>query len=83
MRLGNCKGICYKYKVEKGNNASGRYADGQKRCQSCDLFMRWDGRFCPCCGTRLRSKPRNTKYKESFRKEHELGFLIEQANRGF
>jgi hypothetical protein len=22
---------------------SGRYANGQKRCQICELFIRWDG----------------------------------------
>jgi hypothetical protein len=28
-----CKGICIHHK------ASGRYATGHKRCQTCDLFM--------------------------------------------
>ncbi|MGB6532199.1 MAG: hypothetical protein WBF33_29185, partial [Candidatus Nitrosopolaris sp.] len=41
----------------------GRYATGQKRCQVCEVFLEWDGLFCPCCGNRLRTKPRNMKYK--------------------
>jgi len=28
--------------------------------------MQWKGIFCPCCGYRLRSKPRNGKYKEKY-----------------
>jgi hypothetical protein len=56
-----CKGICIRYK------ASGRYATGRKRCQQCDLFIEWDGLRCPCCGYKLRTRPRNfskTKLRE-------------------
>ena len=56
-----CKGICIDHK------ALGRYAIGSKRCQICDLFMQWDGVFCPCCGSRLRVGPRNTKNKAKLR----------------
>src|ERR1051325_6303315 len=52
-----CKGICIHYK------ASSRYATGRKRCQTCDLFMQWDGVFCPCCGSRLGIGPRNIEDK--------------------
>ena len=40
----SCKGICVRYK------ASARYANGHKHCKVCDLFIKWDGLFCPCCG---------------------------------
>ena len=56
-----CKGICIHHK------ASGRYANGHKRCQTCDLFVEWDGVFCPCCGSRLRIGPRNIKDKAKLR----------------
>ena len=56
-----CKGICIHHK------ASGRYANGHKRCQICDLFIKWDGVFCPCCGYRLRIGPRNIKDKAKLR----------------
>ncbi|HKX82085.1 MAG TPA: hypothetical protein VJL54_07490, partial [Nitrososphaera sp.] len=46
---------------------SGRYASGQKRCQICEIFIKWDGLWCPCCGYRLRTKPRNLKYKAKLR----------------
>ncbi|HEU4605648.1 MAG TPA: hypothetical protein VFS46_05360, partial [Nitrososphaera sp.] len=46
---------------------SGRYASGQKGCQICEIFIKWDGLWCPCCGYRLRTKPRNLKYKAKLR----------------
>jgi hypothetical protein len=35
--------------------------------------MKWDGAWCPCCGCRVRTKPRNSKFKQKLkitRKEH-------------
>lgn len=45
----------------------GRYASGQKRCQICEIFIKHDGLWCPCCGYRLRTKPRNLKYKSKMK----------------
>ncbi len=56
-----CKGICIRDK------ASGRYIYGHKRCQQCEIFIKCNGVRCPCCGYKLRSKPRNfsnTKLRE-------------------
>ncbi len=61
-----CKGICIRHKAAKPVGA-GRYASGQKRCQICEIFMSWEANFCPCCGYRLRGKPRNLKYKTKLR----------------
>lgn len=61
-----CKGVCESYRALK-NSSGARYADGQKRCQGCEIFIKWDGIFCPCCGRRLRLKPRNKIYKEKLR----------------
>jgi hypothetical protein len=36
---------------------------GQKRCQVCEIYLDWQGTWCPCCGYRLRIRPRNGKYK--------------------
>jgi hypothetical protein len=46
---------------------TGRYASGQRRCQICEIFIKWEGLWCPCCGYRLRTKPRNLKYKAKLR----------------
>ncbi|NAL76926.1 hypothetical protein DYY65_01525 [Nitrososphaera sp. AFS] len=66
-----CKGICIRHKASKPVG-SGRYSTGQKRCQVCEIFLKWDGLWCPCCGYRLRTKPRNLKYKAKLRARREI-----------
>ena len=61
-----CKGLCICYK------AVGRYINGHKRCQICNLFIKWDGFFCPCCSCRLRVGPRNIKDKAKLRKQKKI-----------
>lgn len=73
MRDMVCKGICIRHKALKPVG-DGRYAKGQKRCQVCEIFLNWDGLWCPCCGYRLRTKPRNIKYKA---KLHENKKVVE------
>jgi hypothetical protein len=66
-----CKGICVRHKAMKPIGI-GRYSTGQKRCQICEIFLKWDGLWCPCCGYRLRTKPRNLKYKAKLRSRKEI-----------
>jgi len=61
-----CKGICPRYQASKPIKG-GRYANGQRRCQICEIFVKWEGLWCPCCSYRLRTKPRNIKYKAKLR----------------
>ena len=61
-----CKDRCLPFKAEKPIGI-GRYASGQKRCQTCEIFLIYAGLWCPCCGCRLRTKPRNTLYKQKLR----------------
>lgn len=61
-----CKGVCDRYKAQKPQSGS-RYAQGQKRCQTCSIYITWEGIWCPCCTYRLRSKPRGKVYKEKLR----------------
>lgn len=61
-----CKNECVKYKAAKPLGM-GRYEAGQRRCQICEIYMWWDGNFCPCCGYRVRGKPRARKYKKILR----------------
>jgi len=64
-----CKGQCKLHQAfrNKGKFTTGRYSEGQKRCQRCEIYLWWDGIFCPCCNTRLRTKPRNMKFKAKYR----------------
>ena len=57
-----CRGICSRHKAMRPSTGK-RYLIGQKRCQVCQIFINWPGFFCPCCGYRLRNKPRNKKYR--------------------
>ena len=74
-----CKGICTRYKAQKPVG-TGRYASGQRRCQICEIFIKWEGLWCPCCGYRLRTKPRNLKYKAKLRARVEANAAEAQAN---
>lgn len=60
-----CNDICQNYKAKKPKQG-GRYEDGQKRCNSCNIYIKYDGLFCPCCNLRLRMSSRYTKFKEKF-----------------
>ena len=73
-----CKGICTRYKAQKPVG-TGRYASGQRRCQICEIFIKWEGLWCPCCGYRLRTKPRNLKYKAKLRARVEADSIAEKA----
>ncbi|MGH9951180.1 MAG: hypothetical protein ACRD5J_06110, partial [Nitrososphaeraceae archaeon] len=65
VRLVVCKGICVSHRALRPHGTeTGRYVQGQKRCQICCMFINWNGLHCPCCGTRLRLKPRIMKLKE-------------------
>jgi hypothetical protein len=54
-----CKGICIRHQAVRPLDGY-RDSNGQKRCRVCDLFIKWDGVKCPCCGmtlsTRLHSR---------------------------
>jgi hypothetical protein len=58
-----CKGTCFRHRASKPVH-HGRYASGQKRCQGCEIFIKWDGLWYPCCGNRLRLRPRNLTDKK-------------------
>jgi len=71
-----------RYKAQKPVG-TGRYASGQRRCQICEIFIKWEGLWCPCCGYRLRTKPRNLKYKAKLRARVEADSIEAKATTGF
>ncbi len=73
-----CKGICVRYKAQKPVG-TGRYASGQRRCQICEIFIKWEGLWCPCCGQRLRTTPRNLKSKAKLRARFEADSIEAKA----
>ena len=67
-----CKGICIRHKV------SGRYVNGHKRCQHCNLFIKWEELLCPCCGYKLRIGPRHSKFKAKLTEQK----MIQESQKG-
>ena len=65
-----CKDKCVTYKASKPFG-EGRYASGQSRCSMCVIYINYAGIFCPCCGSRLRKKPRSLKYKTKLQQAKE------------
>ena len=79
-----CKGICIRHKASSNN-----YANRQKRCQVCELFIKWDGIYCPCCRYRLRTKPRcrltkprNVVFKRRLTEANTITVLTPRADKG-
>ncbi len=62
-----CRGICTRYRFKKDAFSRQVYSDGASRCQTCTIFIKWDGMNCPCCGMKLRKTPRNKQGKEAMR----------------
>lgn len=69
FRKGLCKNKCLAFKATKPVNGA-RYASGQVRCQTCEIFLTPEGvkdnLHCKCCNFRVRSRPRNSAYKERY-----------------
>lgn len=60
-----CVYKCLKYKAPH-EIKNKRYQSGQKYCYQCNIFMIWDGVWCPCCNHKLRTTPRSRKNKVEF-----------------
>ena len=69
-----CYGICIRHKGSRG------YATGNKRCNRCDLFIKWEGLWCPCCGYKLRTRPRLSKFKAKLREQTQIAEDKEAKN---
>ena len=69
--MGICKGICVSHKAKK-KAGDLRYVIGHKFCIDCQIFMKWEGIYCPCCGIKLRTKPRRSRSKHLYRKSVEV-----------
>lgn len=59
----HCNNSCIQYKAKANTYEGGRYEQGQKRCHQCEIYINWEGLWCPCCGYLLRTKPRSKKTK--------------------
>ena len=62
-----CKDSCKQYRAKVPANRV-RYANGQKFCSVCKVYVIQDDIRCLCCGTKLRTRPRTTQGKKTFSK---------------
>lgn len=61
-----CRGICQRYKASFNVYKGGHYAQGHSRCNhKCNIFIKWDGKNCPCCGMRLKKGKSRTYNPDS------------------
>ena len=68
MGLGTCKGICDSHRIPKSKYFTHFY------CRSCEWWIKQfdcqeEGKRnrCPCCGSLVSTKPRNSKAKAKYR----------------
>jgi hypothetical protein len=58
-----CKGLCDRVTTNI------RYYKGDvKRCSVCCVYIDTPDLFCPCCNSRLRTRPRDGRLRERFRR---------------
>jgi len=57
-----CNGLCIRFKPDS-LSSNLRYKIGQKWCSLCALFFFTTEYICPCCKTKLRSKPRSKRHE--------------------
>ena len=55
----HCKGFCKNISTSRGRCDPGisPYDRGLKRCGTCEIYTRFDGWYCPCCGRKLGTRP--------------------------
>jgi len=75
-----CRNICIRFKATKDRRSS-YYVQGCKRCQTCEIFIKWRGTRCPCCQRPLRTKPHNRKGKH--KEKGRINYINHDINSSF
>ena len=52
-----CNGSCSQFKIKRRWKVK-LYEMGASYCGSCSVFLKYDGKYCPCCKAILRTRPR-------------------------
>ena len=64
------QGICEGFKAKRNPTIPSRYKEGQKRCSVCEIFIKWDETYCPCCNYKLRTRSfRGWEMRKKYREE--------------
>lgn len=65
----SCRGVCHlEIGAKRGGHA--RYPNGYAYCSVCTIWYLTEGRFCPCCGMRVRRRTHDaiTRRREQWRR---------------
>ena len=60
--MNTCKEICKGYSSIRDGQHGTRYDNGAVFCKHCNIFMKYEGKYCPCCGKCVRHSCRYTKH---------------------
>ena len=67
----SCNGKCLRFKAKRNHDNSSRYKEGQKRCSTCEIFIKWDNdSYFPCCNYKLRTRSfRGWETRQKYREQ--------------
>ena len=58
-----CRDRCKTIQAKKIGFSTSPYVEGLKKCTVCEIYMRIDSKYCPCCNCLLRTRARSKKTK--------------------
>ena len=68
--------ICKAEQYQPKKKVRGAAAQGYRRCSVCEIFLKYQGVYCPCCSNRMRVTPNNNKARQRVREKR----LISRIN---
>ncbi|MGB7956001.1 MAG: hypothetical protein WCF23_18665 [Candidatus Nitrosopolaris sp.] len=61
-----CHNLCERFNSRFTVGGS-HYGNSKKYCRRCEVYIIYEGIFCPCCDMALRMSPTNKRDKERLR----------------
>ena len=62
----HCKNICLNLAVPKNTEKNHSMYVEHKHCSICLVFLKIDDNICPCCRSRLGTRPKTKREKEVY-----------------
>ena len=65
MPLRHCESIiCNLAVYEPKKRVTNAGEKGYRRCSNCEVYLKYQGIFCPCCSNRMKVSPNNNKSRK-------------------
>ena len=68
--------ICNLEEYKPKKTVRGAAEKGYRRCSNCEVFLKYQGVYCPCCSNRMKVTPNNNKARQKVREKR----LISRIN---